>query len=416
MEYLLAPASFAAKPDDWRAAALHVAGQPLLSPFDPRALAFIKDVSNAILTSREMRAYPELMAMAHHLRPAVLAKMETDYRESEVLSHKRGAYILPLGLAFHIAPSNVDSVFIYSWFLSMLAGNSNIIRLSRKRGGQLEALCDILRAALARHPAIADRSLALSYEPDDAITAELSGLCQARIVWGGDATVQALRAIPLPALAREVAFPDRFSLALIDAKAVTSMSAHDLTNLAQNFYIDAFWFDQRACSSPRLLLWIGAPDAVRQAQSVFWPAVATELARRGWSLSPAAMIERMTGAQSLTAQGLVTRINGQLAHEACRLEAHQSGPELRERHPGLGTFVEQQVDTLEAALGQLSARDQTVLCIGVNTEALRPLLSSLPARAVDRFVAPGQALVFETIWDGMNLQERLTRIVTIGIN
>ncbi|MFC6804089.1 acyl-CoA reductase [Deinococcus caeni] len=39
---------------------------------------------------------------------------------------------MPRGLVFHVPPANVDTIFIYSWLMSVLAGNRNVIRLSSR--------------------------------------------------------------------------------------------------------------------------------------------------------------------------------------------------------------------------------------------------------------------------------------------
>ena len=48
------------------------------------------------------------------------------------------------GLLFHVAPSNVPTMFVYTYVIAILAGNANIIRLSTRRGETEAELCGIL--------------------------------------------------------------------------------------------------------------------------------------------------------------------------------------------------------------------------------------------------------------------------------
>src|SRR5690606_36504504 len=103
--------------------------------------------------------------------------------------------VVPRGLAFHIAPSNVDSIFVYTWFISLLAGNLNVVRVSSRESVQTRILVDTLNAVLARpeHEAIARRALLVQYDPDPLITRQFSDACQIRVIWGGDQTVAQIR-------------------------------------------------------------------------------------------------------------------------------------------------------------------------------------------------------------------------------
>src|SRR5229473_1854189 len=46
-----------------------------------------------------------------------------------------GVRRFPRGLVFHVPPANVDTIFVYSWALSALAGNRNVVRISPRAAG-----------------------------------------------------------------------------------------------------------------------------------------------------------------------------------------------------------------------------------------------------------------------------------------
>ena len=53
-----------------------------------------------------------------------IEKLTNDFKDNELR--------LGRGLLFHICPSNVPTNFIYSFFLGLLSGNSNIIKIPSK--------------------------------------------------------------------------------------------------------------------------------------------------------------------------------------------------------------------------------------------------------------------------------------------
>lgn len=218
--------------------------KPPLTPFNPVVLKFVQALSQRFV---KMRQYPEIVALGFWMRKANMRAMKQQWEQDTA-----GRIVKARGTVFHIAPSNVDTIFIYSWMLSLLAGNRNIIRLSNKKQAQQHALLEEVVSEMLQpaYQELAERNVILTYEHSDATTAELSGMCHVRVIWGGDATVNTVRRIPLLPVASELVFPDRFSLSLMKAEACNELGQAELVQLVQQFYNDAYWFDQLACSSP----------------------------------------------------------------------------------------------------------------------------------------------------------------------
>jgi hypothetical protein len=85
-------------------------------------------------------------------------------------------------------------------------------------------------------------------------------------------------------------------------------------------------------------------------------------------------------------------------------------PELRALHDGAGFFVQLDLPALAGLAPLLTPRDQTLVAAGYGADELGDFARRLPARSLDRIVAPGHALDFEpAAWDGRNLFEVLTR-------
>src|SRR5262249_10621559 len=106
---------------------------PSLGPFCDDAIGFCARLSEALFRDRSRARHPQLVALAFALRPAELERLRRAFAALET----DDSFLVPRGVAFHVPPANVDTVFVYSWMFSFLAGNRNIIRLP---GGRTEAM------------------------------------------------------------------------------------------------------------------------------------------------------------------------------------------------------------------------------------------------------------------------------------
>ncbi|MDR3416681.1 MAG: acyl-CoA reductase [Nevskia sp.] len=379
-----------------------------LRPFAPEACAFLEALSDLLLQQRSARAYAELTALAYWMRRASIRRLQAD-----CAARQGTALLLARGTVFHIAPANVDTIFVYSWALSLLTGNRNIVRLSSRSSPQTEVLLDAIAALLgdAAHRTVGERTLLLRYAPDDALTGRLSAQCDARIVWGGDATVAEIRRIPLPATAIEVAFADKQSIALVDAARWNGFDQARRDGLAESFYTDAYWFGQMACSSPRVVLWLGTAEATAQARADFWPRVERVIARRQERFSDIDYVDKLVAADSLAIE-LPVRIEASANNDLTRLWVDRPG--LRVPHfCGAGLFLESRIAALDELRPLLDRKLQTVCYAGLDSDELRAFVAAAPLAGVDRFVPFGRALEFAPVWDGFDLMRVFAREVTV---
>jgi hypothetical protein len=375
---------------------------PRAAPFAPERLALVDAVRKAILAHPVARSRPEMVALAYWARAASLAKL------AETLDgHTRVAR----GAVLHIAPGNVDTMFLYSALLSVLAGNVNIVRVSGRESGALELLLQLLNEALATLPAeVRDCLLIVRYPAEKSVNDALSALVDMRVIWGGDETVREVRASPLPPHATELTFPSKVSAAVIDAAAWAA--APDQQEQARRFALDAITFGQQACSSPLALFWRGDADTVAAAQASFWPLVERAIAAAGEPFAARAAVDKLVAEQMLAAAGPAQHRDT----EDYRLRV-TTVPDLARltRTAGDGFFVERRIGALDE-LAPMVARDwQTIASFGIPAAEWRHFVSTSRPHGIDRVVNFGQALAFGHVWDGVNLLTALTRIVAIEV-
>jgi hypothetical protein len=380
-------------------------------PFDERVINFVGKLSQKILTTPSVRAFPELAALGHWFRKARLLDMA-----QTCCPPVKGQVQIGRGLAFHLAPSNVDSVFMYSWLLSLLAGNTNLVRVSQKGSEQLDFLIRILQelAQKQEHVDVVQRFVLLTYSHDDHITEQISQACMVRVIWGGDETVRAIRAIPLRPMATELCFADRFSAAALSAQAVLNAQAAEFNELIKGFYNDTFWFAQQACSSPRMVAWVGNATDIEAAQKKFWPALTKRAKDNSAENTPAMLMARLGTTFEYAAGGLA-ELSGDSActNFPATLELiTENFEKIREIHCGNGLFVQFGIAHLVELGPKLTDKEQTLAVYGFGEQDYLALITTLQPRALDRIVPVGSALAFDQVWDGQACMTSFTRIIT----
>ncbi|HVO97880.1 MAG TPA: acyl-CoA reductase [Bryobacteraceae bacterium] len=321
---------------------------------------------------------------------------------------RRGVLRAPRGTVFHIPPGNVDTMFVYSWALALLAGNRNVVRISSRNSPQSLILCRLLRGV------VGDRNLGqffVQYGHDPAVTKTLSDCCDARVIWGGDRTIRTIRDFPLPVHAKEITFPDRWSLSAISAPVWLSASENQREDVSGQFFNDTFWFDQMACSSPRMLVWCGVESECRNASGDFLERLQQEIDRRGYRIEPSVRMQKLLfAAGAVIDQPVLSYVTAGPQLTVLELGSLDTlGPE----HCGGGLLFQFHTASLIDIAPHIQRRHQTLTYFGFEPAELLGFVQQLQGRGIDRVVPIGQALRFSTVWDGYDLLDELTRAVVI---
>jgi len=380
-----------------------------LQPFGNETLAFLDAFSKRLALNKQLRKYAELVALAFWFRKDNLQKLKTIY-ESE-----SAVYKTPIGIVFHIAPSNVDSIFIYSWFLSMLAGNINVVRISSTANEQMDLLLQELNALIdSEFSQLATAFAVVRYPHNDEITEALSMACNLRVIWGGDGTVRRIRSIALAPNAAEIAFSNKFSMALVNVPSLALCTEAELENLATKFYNDAYWFNQMACSSPRMVFFHQATEANKAVIQRFWTALEAIIAKKGYQLAPSQAVDKLTAMYQTALKSPQSFVQQETDdNRLVRLQLKDAGLLNRTFHCGGGLFYEAYIDNLSHLADLFTNADQSLCYYGYLGKDLATELLSYQPKGICRIVPIGQALQFTPHWDGYALLNSFSRLVEV---
>ena len=223
----------------------------LAPPFSPDRTAVVADVSARLLANRGIVDRPAMAYFAHWTRRGAIRDLAVRFAASTL----PGTLTAPRGTVLHIPPRNVETIFLFSWILSFLVGNSNIVRLPGEAGSVVMEAVDLLIDRLLAGGKQTD--LFIHYPVDTFVNAALSQVADVRVVWGGDTKIQAFEKFPLRNGGKAIWFGDRYSYAALSGAALKAATAEEIAALARKLYVDIFTFDQMGCSSPHKLYIVG---------------------------------------------------------------------------------------------------------------------------------------------------------------
>ncbi len=380
-----------------------VSNRPL-PPYDDLLCEFAGDLSSELRSHKNAEAHPDVMTFAFWCRKANISKLKANFAD--------GKARLGFGLVFHITPSNVPVNFAFSFAFGFISGNANIVRVPSKPFPQIDIICAAIDRLVAsdKYREIKAMNSFVRYEQNDEVTGAFSANCNARIIWGGDATIRNIRNIPMPVRGVEIVFSDRYSFCVIDAPSVIKLDEAELNGLAERFYNDTYVMDQNACSSPHLIVWQGEEKEL--AKERFWMAVSRAVTEK-YQLDALNAVDKYT---LLCHNAIdIDDITSFKEHgnHLYRITIDSLPDNMDELRGNCGYFYEYDTDVISDIAHVINTRYQTMTYFGVDKTYLLDFVVKNRLTGIDRIVPVGNALDINVIWDGYDIVKSLSRIIDV---
>jgi hypothetical protein len=377
-------------------------------PFDNLVCAFLNEVSRKLLADSEAKAYPDVVTFAFFCRKANVEQMKRVYD-----GRVQGG--VGRGVTFHIAPSNVPINFAYTLVAGLLAGNRCIVRASSKDFAQTRIVCKAF-CSVAERPEYGDVKNIFSvvmFDHSAKVMDFFSSICDIRVIWGGDNTIAEIRKSPLQPRATEITFADRYSFAVFDAGYVASLSDDEMKKVAQAFYNDTYLYDQNACSSPRLIVWIGNKELCCKAKEKFWNAVHDNISSK-YSLASILSVDKLTAQYKCAVELDAVKTEQFQDNLVTRVLLKELPENLNEYTCAGGFYLEYDTENLANIVPVVTRKFQTLSYLGVDAAELRNFVVQNGLSGIDRIVPVGKTADFSLVWDGYDLIGAMSRAVSVA--
>jgi hypothetical protein len=375
--------------------------------FDERVVSFFNELSISILRNNQLNRIPATAALGFWLRKSHINQIIS---QNQHLLKGKNIHVSPSGTVFHICPSNVDTMFLYSLAISLLAGNKNILRISQRVSDPLlDIIFNLINEVVSRKEFefLQEYLSIVTYGHDDEINNYFSQLADVRILWGGDSTINTFKKFTSGPRTRDIAFADRISCAVFNAGTFLSADQKTKVETARKFFNDSYTFDQLGCSSPQHIFILGSEFEKEAFETEFYSTL-ERFAKENYN-------NDITSIASLKLNKLAEdSINIPSVTGAIKDNNYLYFINLESNHPelihscGAGFFYVQHLDQLSDLKNLITKKLQTIVYYGLTQDDIAVITEISKGKGIDRIVPVGSALDFEYIWDGYNLLDELT--------
>jgi hypothetical protein len=383
----------------------NVSNMPVIV-YDEVRVRFLSDLSRSLLGHPSIRQHPDVATFAFWCRKSNLNK---------IMGNHSTTYLrVGLGMVYHNTPSNVPVNFAFSLAFGFLSGNTCVVRLSSKESDSASIIVNVLSDLLdtKKYSELRKFIFIIKFNRDDEVNKFWMSVADARVIWGGDETVAKMRTFPCKPRSREIVFPDRFSLCVINAIKLIEATDNDLKKLCESLFNDVYIMDQNACSSPQLFNWVGNDSIIKKAKNRLWPLF-SEYVNQIHSIEPIQYMDKYVDAcRNALSNDNVKSVR----HEnnlLFNIELSHFHDQQQNQRGYFGTIQEISIKNLDELDTVIDDRCQTLTYFGFDIKELKNFVVSNQLRGIDRIVPIGGSLDMDVIWDGYDIIDHLSRTIDI---
>jgi len=371
-------------------------------PFSKLAINFLNDFAKELRKSKKINSFPDLIYLIFWCN-----KNKNLYK-----NYKSNHLRLGRGIVFHICPSNVPTNFIYSFFFGLLSGNSNIVKIPSKNFEEKNIILSALKTLFSskKYKDLKKSNCFIQYSDKDDITKKISSICDARVIWGGNKTVNNIRKMWMPERAIDLTFPDRYSLSVISSDMLNKEKPSQIKKIAKNFYNDGYTMNQLACNSPHFIFWVGKKN--KKLQNHFWDQL-NNIVEKKFNFDDIHVVDKYSNLiENIIIQDNFSNIK-MYKNNIYVVDVNDKIKQIEDIRGVNGTFFQKNINKIDNLKNYINKKCQTISYFGFNKEEIKFFLLKNNLLGPDRVVPLGKALEIDLVWDGYDTIKSLSRVISI---
>lgn len=371
----------------------------IFNSFDGIIIDYLNDFSINLRKDLNFKSYYQL-----HFLSLWCSKKNTHKLKNNFGSSK---FLIGRGLVFHISPKNVPLNFFYSFSMGLLSGNSNIIKLPNGDFKETEIVVKVANKLLAnkKYKHLKKSNFFIKTTHNDKIVKEISLISDARMIWGGDNTVNYYKNISTPINCLDLNFSDKYSTSIINAKTFSNSSNRERENIVHKFFKDTMLSDQNACNSPHSLIWVGKnnPSDIK----IFWDYM-YKIIKKKYLFDDITILDKYSKlTESIISNNKISNYLHYNNHlYVMKVSKNQNIENLRGIN---GMFFLINISSLRYLNKYITKKCQTLTYFGFQNEEIFKEIKNSNIQGIDRIIKFGEAMNFNYIWDGYNIISSLSK-------
>ena len=373
-------------------------------PFNNQSIDFLSDFSNELKKEKKIYKFPDLIYLLFW----------TSYKKIGEAKKKLLSKNIRLGrgLIFHICPSNVPTNFIYSFFFGLLSGNSNIVKVPSKVFPEKNIILSTINKLFKKkkYLGLKNSNFFIQYEGKVENTQKISSICDGRVIWGGDKTINEVRKIWIPERAIELTFADRYSLSILNLNKFKKIKDHEIKLIAKKFFYDSYMMNQLACNSPHFVFWVGKKN--NNLQQKFWKEL-NYIAEQKFILDESVVLNKYSN----LIKNMIDQKNFQniklFKNNLYVVNPNKNIKNIENIRGISGIFFQKNIASIIELKKFITKKCQTVTYFGLNKKQIESFVLKNNLFGIDRVVPIGKALDINLVWDGYDVIDSLSRTITL---
>jgi|TARA_B100000315_G_C14576043_1_gene587944 hypothetical protein len=376
----------------------------VVEPFNNLSIDLMTDFSDELRKTEKINQFPDLVYLTFWCRKNT---------NKDLVKHFNNNYLrLGRGLIFHICPSNVPTNFIYSFFFGLLSGNSNIVKIPSKNFKEKDIILSVLKSLFnkKKYLSLKNANCFIQYNNKDQITQKISSICDGRVIWGGNKTINDIRKTWIPERAIDITFPDRYSLSVINLNKLKKAKSDQIKLLAKKFYYDGYMMNQLACNSPHFVFWVGKKN--KELQNYFWNQL-NKTVEKKFFFDDIHIVDKYTNLiENIIIQKDFKNIK-MLKNNLYVVDPDNKTNNIEDIRGVNGTFFQKNINQINNLKQFITKKCQTVSYFGFTKAQLKYFLLNNNLLGIDRVVPIGKASEIDIIWDGHDIVKSLSRVISV---
>ena len=376
----------------------------LTTPFNNLVVDFLVDFSSKLRKFKKINSFPDLIYLIFWC---------SENKNKNLAKHfNNNCLRLGRGLIFHICPSNVPTNFIYSFFFGLLSGNSNIVKIPTKNFKEKNIILSVVKSLFSKkkYTNLKNTNCFVQYNNKDEVTKKISSICDGRVIWGGNKTINDIRKMWIPERAIDLTFPDRYSLSVINLDKLKKEKIDQVKLLAKKFYYDGYMMNQLACNSPHFVFWVGKKN--KKLQNNFWHQL-SKIVEKRFFFDDVHVVDKYTNLmENIIIQKDFNNIK-MFKNNLYVIDPDNKTNQIEDIRGVNGTFFQKNINQINDLKQFITKKCQTVSYFGFTKDQLKYFLLNNNLLGIDRVVPVGKALEIDIIWDGYEIVKSLSRVISL---
>ena len=373
-------------------------------PFNNQSIDFLSDFSKELKKEKKIYKYPDLIYLVFWTSYKKIGEAKKKFLSRNIR--------LGRGLIFHICPSNVPTNFIYSFFFGLLSGNSNIVKVPSKAFSEKNIILSTINKLFKKkkYLDLKNSNFFIQYDEKIENTQKISSICDGRVIWGGDKTINEVRKIWIPERAIELTFADRYSLSILNLNKLRKTKDHEIKLIAKKFFYDSYMMNQSACNSPHFVFWVGKKN--NNLQQKFWKEL-NYIVEQKFILDESVVLNKYSN----LIKNMIDQKNFQniklFKNNLYVVNPNKNIKNIENVRGISGIFFQKNIASIIELKKFITKKCQTVTYFGLNKKQIESFVLKNNLFGIDRVVPIGKALDINLVWDGYDVIDSLSRTIAL---